>query len=248
MILVSREEELKRAAILKKKIQDKKMSAVDFIHKNNETNFRKKEKFISQQDLLKMEKRRRVTPKPRVVAPLGATTVKQAKPASKGRKKRAKDDPNYIFCFRCQEEHHVDKHKVGFEPQRVRNLVAGRSGIPLKRSEIPREFLGKRAQRRYSSEENEEEEDEDDYDYDDDFVDKGDYGGEGALAQHELRKITGYNPAMYSDDDDDHAMEVRDFSMMEREDDRAYRIGQREDEEEARREEYLRRKRMQGRR
>ena len=153
-----------------------------------------------------------------------------------------KNHPEYIFCFKCQEHHHKDFHRIpqlsnsntNSTPQKVKNSFnltsqysrGGQNQPDFDQRALLDHVLGKRSiqeHRGFHHESLDEGEEEDDFDYDDDFIDNGDSGQD--YKKH-LRRLTGYNPEAYQDEDfDDRDMEVRNFEELEREDYKSKIIG-----------------------
>ena len=151
-----------------------------------------------------------------------------------------KNDPNCSFCFKCQEYHHKDLHmqqaqhiinlQRGSKPPTNIKTISSQSSRPTgeqiaEQKAVLDRVLGKRQPQHAQYREEEEEEEEDDFDYGDDFIDDDD---DGQDYKKQLRKLTGYDPSAYDDDDfDDRHMEVRNFDLLEREDRRSKLIGSR---------------------
>lgn len=167
---------------------------------------------------------------------------------------RPEDNPDFIYCFRCSEHHHKDKHQLaptGYNsrqiPSRPRIALQASSLIPKKanntynplgsspasfKNQRKRSMLGKRPQPSYNIEEDRESYSDQD-EYEQDFIDDTPVENTPAYLK-ELRKLTGYNPSKYRHLDimDDRNMEVRNYEDLEREDRRTARLARLEDKRE----------------
>jgi hypothetical protein len=180
-------------------------------------------------------------------------------PAPKPQKKlKASEDPNNIYCARCAMHHHRDLHTGGkktslatapqsrnqnqrkqsdqYDPFGGTNIRSNtRNTNRDDQRDMLDQVLGKRdAPDNYDGYDSESEEG---YDEDSDFIDDGD-DPEDSGYQHELRRITGYDPSKYDIREemmeDDRNMEVRDFGMLQMEEYVSRRRGREDDEREDR--------------
>lgn len=184
--------------------------------------------------------------------------AEKIKPKPKAKRVRPEDNPNFIFCFRCQKHHHKDEHALGLDPSIAKQekekllrqmrvsssppnparRVSNNSYDPMESTNSGRGRPQQRRQRsvrpppprrkKERSRSRYEEEEEDEYS--DDFIDDTDLNGRQRAY---VNRAYGYDD-QYSDEDDDLRGMDAGFDDIAYEEEISGRIAKQEDQFEER--------------